>query len=690
MAFRNWIIKKVTKDSVLKLSKELNIPNVTAAILCSRGLDTPEKASVFIGDDVEKTSEKKWYGMEKCVNAVKNAIDEKKKICIYGDYDADGVTATALMYDYLSSKGAEVSYYIPERDRDGYGLNNRAIDLLNSQGIEYIITVDNGISAYNEIEYANSLGMSVIVTDHHKIPPMLPNAKAVIDPHIPENGELGETNFAGVGVVLKMIENCERGNLNFDIEKYMDLVAIGTVGDAIELCGETRSVVKSGLNRLESSERIGIRILLERLNLKDKKFDGIDIAFSVVPKINACGRMNRAEIALKLLLSTNEEEANLLCDQVLECNMQRKEIEEQIISEVEDTLRKDEKILMQKIIIAYGHNWHHGVLGIVASKISEKYGKPCILITIDGDEATGSCRSVDGFSIYNVVANCSELLERFGGHTMAAGFNMKSCKIEDFKNKILQACEDTSMPPGELKIDVCLNPSKISTEIFDALDIIRPFGKGNAEPIFGIIGACVVSVRPIGGGKHLKICFEKNGYIFDALYFNKSIGEFFYYEGEKVDLAIKLSPNTYRGVLSASIFILDIRFSGYNFINAIVQKGVYEKFRLDKQLSEEEKNIIRLNREDIAKVYRYFKIMEGNACRADVLSKRVFENNCNIAKIYIIMDILEELDLANISQNGDDFMININQTVKKVDLNSSAVFRKMNSITGGNRDGAGT
>lgn len=685
MGLRNWVTKILDKNEIFRVSKECDIPLLSAAILLSRGISDTDEIKKFICSDIDYSYPKNWYGMERCAKAVKSLINGRKKICIYGDYDADGVTATALMYEYLKSVGADVIYYIPERDRDGYGLNNKAIDYLHSEGVEAIITVDNGVSALHEIDYANSLGMKVIVTDHHKIPPKLPGAEAVIDPNIPFEGQVSDVNFAGVGVAFELIKALEFDNPNFDFEKYLDLVAVGTIGDSIELKNRTRNIVKKGISIVEKGARPGIKSLIEAVNLQGRKLDAVDIAFCVVPKINACGRMNSAETAMRILISKDKEEIGLLCESIMEFNSMRKEIEERILSEATNFFARNPESLHHKVIIAVGENWHHGVLGIVASRVMEKYGKPCVLISNDGDLAIGSCRSVPGFSIYNLVASCSGFLDRFGGHHMAAGFNLKSHNIEHFRQLMLKNSENIDVPTVDLTIDLCVNPSKITPEIFGALDILKPFGSGNAEPIFGIMGAKLVSIREIGGGKHIKLSLEKDGFVFDALYFNKTKNDFLYYQGETLDLAVRFSPNVYRGELSVTTIVTDVRLGGYSFDNAINQKKIYEEFKLGKDLDAKELELVCISRDDIVKVYKYFKIAPIMNFRADIISERVFQNSENIAKIYIIIDILRELGLIKFSKNGDEYKINVNKAVQKVSLRDSEIFKFITSKTGDNK-----
>lgn len=686
MGFQKWIVKKIDKREVLNLVDVYGVPPLSAGVLISRGICAPEDIMEFILPTAEKTEEIQWYGIDKIVLEINSCINSNSKICIYGDYDADGITATALMYEYLRYRGANVCYYIPERDRDGYGLNKNAISKLKSNGVDVILTVDNGVTAHQEIDYANQNGIKVLVTDHHRIPEILPNAAAIVDPHIPVEGVKYCNNFAGVGVVFKIVEACEKANKNFNISQYLDLVAIGTIGDSIDLIGEARIMVKRGLEEISKGNRPGISVLTENLSLHTKALDGSDVSFYLVPKINACGRLNQAETAIKLLLSENKSEAIETYEKTVKLNSIRKNIEEEIFFEAEEFLKNHPETLYHNIIIIHGENWHRGVIGIVASKIMEKYGKPCMLITLDGENATGSCRSIDDFSIYDLICSCSEILERFGGHRMAAGVNLKAENVIRFKNMIWEKSDKIPAIMRKLTIDLCLNPSKISTKFFEDLDLLKPFGCGNPEPVFGIMNVKLIGTKSMGNGNHIKLTLKSaDGFVFDAVYFKKKEREFLYYPGEILDLAVKLSPNFYYGIFSVTKIIVDVRLSDYDFENAILQKRIYEKFKLGENLEPSEKDCLKISRDEIIKVYKYLKSHTESDTRADVLCERVFENNQNIAKIYIIMDALKELNLIDFVKNGDDYQFSINYKIERVNLKNSTILRELNLQIGGNQ-----
>ncbi len=561
MSLREWIVGEIEKDKIMQCVNEWQVPPLTAAILYARGFREKEEVLKFLNGHKNRENPFEIVDMDKIVSRVKNAIEFHEKICVYGDYDSDGITSTALIYSYLKSKGADVTYYIPSRHRDGYGLNKDAISMLKGENINLIFTVDNGISAFEEVDFANSLGMDVVITDHHRVSGNIPNADAVVDPYRKECADLKHKNFAGVGVAFKVIEALEMGIKSFEaiLEEYSDLVTLGTIGDSIELTGETREIVKHGLKNISNSKRPGIKVLLRCAGLEGKILSAPSVAFGLVPRINASGRMGNAELALKLLLSENENEALALCQELDNLNILRKNTESEILQSVEKILNDEPHRKFEKILIAEGESWNHGVLGIVASRITQKYGKPSILITTEGENARGSCRSVESFSIHDVICSCSEHLQKFGGHPMAAGINLKTDNIENFRKSINKISKNLDVPPPKLVLDLKLKPHKISEKLLYELKMLEPFGSGNPEPVFGFFDMTLKKIKPIGQGKHLKLTFKHDNHELEALYFGKSICDFSHNEGEILDIAFTLHKNEYNGVISVSIQIVDLR-----------------------------------------------------------------------------------------------------------------------------------
>ncbi|MGN1043588.1 MAG: single-stranded-DNA-specific exonuclease RecJ [Acutalibacteraceae bacterium] len=667
-----WNYRNIDREKIIDLAVKCNIPFVSAAIMYARGFTSKENILNFLNDKYEPKSENLFEipDMDKAVSRLKKAIKNREKICVYGDYDADGVTATALMFSYLKEKSADVFYYIPKREKDGYGLKVQVIDFLKSKGVELILTVDNGISAFDEISYANSIGMDVVVTDHHRVPENLPPAVAVID-MFREDCDVKDKNFAGVGIAFKLIEAMENGNLAPD--KYIDLVTLGTIGDSIELFGETRSIVKRGIKAIKSSNKPGIKSLIGISNLEDKRIDAIGVAFCLVPRINASGRMGDASLALKLLVSGTENEAERLASELNELNIKRRETENDILNSVEELLRSEPQRKYQKIIIAEGDGWHRGVLGIVASRIAQKYSKPTILISRHEEDATASCRSIQGFSIHNLISMCSDLVERFGGHPMAAGINLKSENIEKFKGKILKTVADMEVPYPKLEVDLSVNPSKITNKILNDINFLKPFGVGNPEPVFALNGMKLKKIIPLSKGAHTKIIVERENAQTEVLCFNQKTDEFLYSPNEIVDLAVTFSKNEYKKFVSLSTMLLNMKLSGLEFKEVIEYKKIYEKFKRGEKLSKKEIKNLTPVRDDFVKVYKYF-LNQGNIItRADILSYRIFGKASFFGKICIITDVLHEQNLINLIKNADELRITVNQNKTKVDLNESEI-----------------
>lgn len=673
------MIKEIDEEKVCEYCQKYNIPYIVMAILYSRGFCTEHDIEKFLMRS-EKDDAFDIKDMDKIVNRIQKAINNGEKICIYGDYDADGVTASSLLYSYLFEKGANVFCYIPERNKDGYGLNKNALNFIKDSKTNLIITVDNGISAFAEIEYANSLGMDVAVTDHHRVREELPCACAIVDPYRKECENLKNKNFAGVGVVLKVIEALEKGQMTMQelLEKYSEFVTIGTIGDSIELLGETKDIVNYGLKNISNSKKAGIISLIKYAGLVGKEIDSISVAFGIVPRINACGRMENAKLALELLLCENSCDADKIAKEVCRLNDLRKIIENKILDDVERVIFQNPVKKYEKIIVAEGKNWNHGVLGIVASKIVQKYGKPCILITIEGDESRASCRSIEGFSIYEALLRNSKWLTRFGGHPLAAGFSLKTVNLENFKKSLKEDAQNYHVPNSKLSIDFEIEPSQISYSIFEELNILQPYGNGNPEPVFGVFGVRLKKIISIGKGKHLKLIFEKQGFEMCALYFNKTKEDFLFFEEEVLDLAITIHKNEYMGVPGVSCYIVDLKLAGCDLKKIISDKNLYESFKRDNILNPNVNYEIP-SREDFAKIYRYVKILKNKSIRVDLINKRLFNNNKNLFLIYITLDVLEELNLIRILRNADEYKITVNSVEGKVKISDSRILNFIKS-----------
>ena len=429
MLFSKWIYPSFDPRDSAALQREYGISAIVADILAARGIGSAEAAELFGGQE-ELEDPFLLPDMEKAVSRLEQAINRQEKITIYGDYDCDGVTATVILYLYLQSMGAKVNWYIPERVEEGYGLNCGALDEISAEGTVLLVTVDNGISAIKEVDYAQSLGMDVIVTDHHQVGEELPRAVAVVNPHR-KDYQGGFRPLCGAGVAFKLAAAMEGGDYSLVMDSFGALAAIATVGDIVPLTGENRFLAEQGLKLAEYSDLPGLQALMEVAGLKGKPLTSQKAAFGLVPRINAAGRMGSARLAMQLLLSEMPEEAESLAQELNQHNLDRQQEELEILSRVEQTLEEHPEILLDRVMVVPAEGLNHGVVGIVSAKLVSLYGKPNIILSVDGDTATGSARSVETFSMFRAISACGGLLEKYGGHSMAAGLTLKTGQPAD-------------------------------------------------------------------------------------------------------------------------------------------------------------------------------------------------------------------------------------------------------------------
>ncbi len=609
MSHKKWIVADADKEKASVLSEKLNIDPFLAFLLVSRGIDNELCASDFLSDSCVCTSPFSLKDMDKAVERITLALESDQKICIYGDYDCDGVTSTALLYSFFESIGADVIYYIPNRLTDGYGMNFGAIDYIKSQDVDLIVTVDNGISSFDEADYIYSLGMELIVTDHHQIGDRLPRAYAVVNPHREDN-DIDFRDFAGVGVAFKLACAIDGGDVEEMIALYADLVAIGTIGDIVPLVSENRGLVRAGLELINMNVREGINALRIAAGNDDRELTATDVAFQLCPRINAAGRMDHAKKAVELLISEDYNDAKFKAQQLNDNNIYRHEVETDIIDAIHSKIAEEPALVEDRVIIIDGRNFHHGVIGIVASNIVSAYGKPAMIIGVDDDgEGTGSARSIDGFNIYDAIASCSDMLTHFGGHPLAAGFGIREEDIPQFRKKINEFAKANYpvMPPETLHIDCKLSPFYLDTDLVDNLKVLEPYGAKNPEAVFGLFNVELVNVTPIGDGKHIRIEVQKKGRKFKVVKFKTSMDEFAYKQGDFIDLAVKVSKNIFKGKYYLSIRAVDIRKSKIDDDIYFNQKSDYELFKL--RLNN--KTEMYPTREIFAVIYKFLKKNNG-------------------------------------------------------------------------------
>ncbi len=668
MAHKKWIVANADKNLASELSEKLNIDSIISYLLVSRGFTDELSAEDFLYNDNSFISPFSLKDMDKAVNRINRAVENGEKICIYGDYDCDGVTSVALLYSFLESYGADVIYYIPNRLTEGYGMNTDAIDKLKALGTELIITVDNGISAVDEAEYIYSLGMELVITDHHQIGERLPRACAVVNPHREDN-DISFRDFAGVGIAFKLVCAIYDGETEDMIEHFADLVAIGTIGDVVPLLDENRRLVKYGLNLINSGSRLGIAALKQVISFNDD-FTAHDVAFKICPRINAAGRMDTPQYALDLLLSDDSETAEFKAEQLNVENQHRQEVCNEILEDIAKTVSKNPLLVNDRVIVLDGRGYHHGVIGIVASNILTKYGKPTIIISTDENgESTGSARSIEGFNIYEAIASCSDMLTHFGGHPLAAGLGINEKDIPLFRKRINEFAlkHNPVMPCETLKIDCRISPAHIDLSLINGLGILEPCGKDNASAVFGIFNVRIVKTIPLSEGKHIKLVFSKKDHrTYEALLFNTNFNEFAYKAGDVIDLAVRLSVSTYRGAQEKQIRVVDIRRHGCDDEKYFREKTDYEQSLFGKT------ELIKCpNRDTFASLYRFLKKEKSYKCTLEELYFALSQE-IPYGTLMYALDALEEVGILS-RDNG----LTLNVISGKADLENTKTLKAL-------------
>lgn len=555
---KKWQIYQEDEEKIKELEEKFQINGLLARILVNRGIIEENQIKKFLNpkrNDFYNPYE--MPDMEIAVERILKAIEQKEKIIIYGDYDVDGITSVTVLKSFLEERGIAISEYIPNRLEEGYGLNKTAVEEIAKKGNKLMITVDCGISAIEEVEYANQLGIETIVTDHHEPGNELPNAIAVVDTKRKDN-KYPFRNLAGVGVVFKLIQaiSMKLGLEEKEYLKYLDIVCIGTISDIVPLVDENRVIVKLGLKLVEQTKNLGLRAILQSSGYS--KIDSNTISFGVAPRINACGRMGHQEEALELFLSKEIEEVNRLTQKLNDYNKLRQDTEKSIYN---DAIKQiEEKGLAERnTIVLMGENWHHGVIGIVSSKITELYFKPSILLCEEEGAGKGSGRSIPGFDLYEALTECNDLIEKFGGHSMAVGINVTKEKFDLFKEKLEEIAKQRHVEEivPILKIDAQVNLDDISKEMVESLKSLEPYGEENKTPVFAFKNLKIDSIRALSEGKHLKLTLKDKKNIVNAIGFNLGQLANEYKIGDKIDVVGNLEINSFNGVDNIQINIKD-------------------------------------------------------------------------------------------------------------------------------------
>lgn len=675
-----WSVAKVNKERAIAMASKLEIPPLLAMMLDIRGITKEEDVINFLQENKDFSDPFLMKDMDKAVERITTAVENGEKICVYGDYDADGVTSTSLLYSYLrDSLGADVMFYIPTRTGEGYGMNKGAVDKIHSLGVTLIITVDNGISAREEIDYANSLGIDTVITDHHMPSGSIPKAVAVVNAH-QKDDKSPFKDFSGVGVAFKLVMAIEGEYADVDslLENFSDIATLGTIGDIVPLVGENRTLVKNGLRHIQNSDRIGINAMKQESGIAEKEINSSNVAFTLVPRINAGGRLGSSEKSVNLLLTEDEDEAVTIADKLGMDNRERQSIEKEILASIDEEVRRTPNIVNDKILVFAGKGWHQGVVGIAASRIKDIYDKPTIIIGIDDDGvARGSGRSVEGFSLCDAVFACSEHLTHYGGHPMAVGISLEKEKINDFRKAINAYCKDIKMPYNILHIDCKLNPNQLDLSILDCLSYIEPCGASNPSPIFGLYNMTVIATKEIGNGNHMRITLSRGqGQVpVYAVYFNHNFQSCSYRNGDIVDVAVSLDRNIYNGQENLSVIIKDIKYSQSNNEELIDSERIFDKFAKRYRLTKNEVMSILPTRNDFAYVYRFLKqnkgFIYGEYALVNALNYKI-----SMGKLIVILYSMKELGLINWLQGLYQSIIEMKES-GKVNLEDSVFIKKL-------------
>ncbi len=670
MGLKKWCVADYDKELAKSLANECDVDPIVALIASARGYSDPMELEQFLSDEPCFSSPRETADIELAADIVNRAIEDGQKIAVYGDYDCDGVCATALLYSYLKTRDCDCIYYIPDRFDEGYGMNTDAVKKLREEGVNLIVTVDNGIASIDEVALAKSLGMNVVVTDHHLPPQRLPQADAVVDPHridCPSSFK----EICGAQVAFRLIcvmENKEPEEL---LPYFADILSIAVVGDIMPLTLENRSIVKCGVRKLKTNPITGLSALISVAGLDKDSITAGRVAFGLCPRINAAGRMGKAERAVELIISENMMSALTIANEIDGENSARQQIEKKILEEATHIIERD-GLMHDRVIVCCGEGWHHGVLGIVSSRLTERYGCPSILLSSEGGRASGSGRSIEGFSLYEAIASCCDLMLKFGGHSQAAGITIATEDIHEFRQRINEYARSLEYKPPVLHLDCKLNPSALSLDLCAAIKQLEPFGAGNNTPLFGIYGVKLERITPIGNNKHLRLLFSKGQNTFQSLLFGVAPDNFCFEVGDLLDIAVNVEENCFKGNCSVSVQAKAIRVSGTD------DDLIFQDICAVKDFSagiKVETNSIYPSREQIGCIYRYI-------CESPVLEDRIkyiFINNVGYGKTVMALRVLEELDLIQKNAKG---VYKAAQNAAKTNLANSATYKILGERSG--------
>lgn len=685
MKYDRWNLRPSGPAGSRAELERAGLPPLCAAVLCARGVDTAPAASAFLAHGPDLLHDPFLLrDMEKAVERISRAIREQETLAVYGDYDVDGITATCLLTQFLRTLGGQVVSYIPDRTEEGYGLNNHAIDALARQGVTLIVTVDCGITAAQEVEYARALGVDVVITDHHQCKEVLPQAVAVVDPRRPDCS-YPFPDLAGVGVALKLAlaltAPAQRPQVLLD---YGELAAIGTVADVMLLQGENRALVHLGLERLADCSRPGLQALLREAGCpRGQVPTTVTIGYGLAPRINAAGRMEQAGTALELLLTQDPQRGQELAQELCQLNRLRQAIELEIFQHC-DQLLTHTPALSAPVIVLAGEGWHQGVIGIVASRLAEKYACPAFMISLDGDKGKGSCRSFGGFNLFGALERCAPLLDSYGGHELAAGFSIRRDNIPAFRAALCQLVEEfAGHQPMESSLDVdCEIPhcSLLSTQDVESLSLLEPFGSGNPKPVFLLRSVCVLSHTDVGGGRHLKLKLRRDGVVMDAIFFSANTAACGIENGQRLDIAFTLQINQFRGNRTVQLQLCDLRPAP---TRSQLERSLFRRLQAGEALSPWEASLMLPQRRDFAHLWRYLEqLCAAGPAQApmDQLLRQVtrsFSGHRSYGKALVCLHVMDERGLIQVAVQNQQATVRLCRPREKVDLEQAGMMRQL-------------
>ena len=684
MRYNIWKTAAPNRPARAALEQE-GVHPLVAAVLAARGFESMEQARTFLkATDTPMHESALMRDLDRAADRVRLALDRGEHVAVYGDYDVDGITSTCLLTRFLTGLGANVTPYIPDRLEEGYGLNCEAVTALARQGVKLIVTVDCGITAVDEVEHATALGVDVVVTDHHECKAELPRAVAVVDPHRPDC-PYPFKGLAGVGVALKLamaVAGPERERQVLD--EFADLAAIGTVADVMPMVGENRTVVQLGLRALAQPKRVGVAMLVREAGMDNRPLNSVSIGYALAPRINAAGRMGCADVAVELLLTEDRDRAAVLARELCRQNKERQEIETEIFDQCVQRLGREPQ---KDAIVLADPDWHQGVVGIVASRLTEQFACPAFMICLSGGIGKGSCRSYGGVNLFAVLEGCEDLLVAFGGHELAAGFTVREENIPALAQRI---AEQVRLQAGkgvrsELDVDVLLDdPAVMDLRGVELLERMEPYGAGNPRPVLALSGVQVMARSLVGSGRHLKLKLTKRGQNLGAIFF--SAGEWLPDVGSRVDVAFYPQINEYRGSRSVQLHLVDIRPAPSR---SQQEWDSYEEYCAQRSLSAEQARLLIPEREEFVALWRYLKQqtdlhggVEETAAHMARAVARITGGRENPVHILVCLDVMRERGLIFLDRKEQTLHAATNPNSGKVDLEQSEVMRVLRAAAG--------